>query len=91
MITVAVLIPFTYLGTPKDFWQASVVAAVTSILAAIFVFSSLLTVSTHPIINIEDIELAMKEILCYCRLQCEAFLSGQREMCNATVQTGATD
>uniref|UniRef100_F6VBX7 Amino acid transporter transmembrane domain-containing protein n=1 Tax=Ciona intestinalis TaxID=7719 RepID=F6VBX7_CIOIN len=30
LIITAVLIPFTWLGTPKDFWQAAIMAAVTT-------------------------------------------------------------
>lgn len=42
LIVTAALIPVTLLGTPKDFWQVAAVAATTSILAAIFVFASLI-------------------------------------------------
>ncbi|XP_039263499.2 uncharacterized protein LOC120339438 [Styela clava] len=43
LIVTGVLTPFTWLGTPKDFWQAGVVAACTSVIASFFVFGSLMT------------------------------------------------
>lgn len=49
VITVAVLIPISWLGTPKDFWQAAVIGASTSILAAIFVFASLMQVRARVV------------------------------------------
>jgi len=37
LICAAVLTPGTWLGTPKDFWMSGVIAAVTSMIAAIFI------------------------------------------------------
>lgn len=38
LISTAVLLPFTWLGTPKDFWQASVVAVISTSVACLVVF-----------------------------------------------------
>ena len=46
LIITALLTPVSWLGTPKDFWQIAAVAATTSILAAIFVFASLISVKS---------------------------------------------
>ncbi|XP_039264193.2 uncharacterized protein LOC120340007 [Styela clava] len=49
MITTGCLIPLSWLGTPKDFWQAGIIAACTSIGAAFFVFGSMIkATSNHP-------------------------------------------
>lgn len=38
----AAMLPFTWLGTPKDFWQASIVAAASTALACLVIFVELL-------------------------------------------------
>ncbi|XP_071531714.1 uncharacterized protein [Panulirus ornatus] len=38
----AVLMPCTWLGTPKDFWQASVLAVVSTVLACVVIFVEVL-------------------------------------------------
>nr|XP_039263903.1 amino acid transporter AVT1E-like isoform X2 [Styela clava] len=47
MITTGVLIPLSWLGTPKDFWQAGIIAACASIVAAFFVFGSMITSTSN--------------------------------------------
>jgi len=46
MIFGAALVPFTWLGTPKDFWQASVMAVVATVVAIVVVIVELLLNNT---------------------------------------------
>jgi len=43
----AVLLPLSWLGTPKDFWQAGVIAAVTTSIGAVFIIAGLAVVSIN--------------------------------------------
>ena len=45
----AVLLPFSWLGTPKDFWQAGVLAAITTSVGAVFIVAGLAVVSACKI------------------------------------------
>ncbi|XP_069161826.1 uncharacterized protein [Procambarus clarkii] len=42
LVTAGVVLPFTWLGTPKDFWQASVIAVVATAIACIVIFVEIL-------------------------------------------------
>ncbi|ROT83183.1 Proton-coupled amino acid transporter 4 [Penaeus vannamei] len=42
LVVAAVILPFTWLGTPKDFWQASVLAVVSTAVACIVIFIQIL-------------------------------------------------
>nr|XP_053644910.1 uncharacterized protein LOC128697303 [Cherax quadricarinatus] len=42
LITAVLLLPLTWLGTPKDFWQASVLAATATAVACIVIFIELI-------------------------------------------------
>ncbi|CAL4084208.1 unnamed protein product, partial [Meganyctiphanes norvegica] len=42
LIVGAVFIPFTWAGTPKDFWQASVVAVISTVAACVIIFVQML-------------------------------------------------
>ncbi|XP_047477139.1 amino acid transporter AVT1B-like isoform X1 [Penaeus chinensis] len=42
LIVAAVILPFTWLGTPKDFWQASVLAVISTAVACIVIFIQIL-------------------------------------------------
>ena len=44
-IVAGCLLPFSWLGTPKDFWQAGVLAAITTTVGAVFIVASLGVVS----------------------------------------------
>lgn len=49
LVVTAVLLPFTWLGTPKDFWQASVIAAGSTALACLVIFIELIIeTDQHP-------------------------------------------
>ncbi|CAK8681446.1 unnamed protein product [Clavelina lepadiformis] len=41
LIVTAFLIPLTWLGTPKDFWQAAIIAAATSAIAGILIVAGI--------------------------------------------------
>ena len=45
MVVAAVLTPFTWLGTPKDFWLTAFLAAATTTIAAVFIVVDLGVVS----------------------------------------------
>ena len=45
VIVVAALTPLTWLGTPKDFWQAGIIAATTTSIGGIIVVISLAVVN----------------------------------------------
>lgn len=42
LVMAAVVMPFTWLGTPKDFWQASVIAVVSTAIACFVIFIELM-------------------------------------------------
>ncbi|CAL4105400.1 unnamed protein product, partial [Meganyctiphanes norvegica] len=42
LIVAAVFIPFTWAGTPKDFWQASVVAVISTVICCVIIFVQML-------------------------------------------------
>lgn len=44
-VVTLIMLPFTWLGTPKDFWQASVVAAASTGLACMVIFVELIVES----------------------------------------------
>ncbi|XP_068244512.1 uncharacterized protein [Palaemon carinicauda] len=49
LILGAVALPFTWLGTPKDFWQASIIAVVATAIACIVIFVEiLLEIDDYP-------------------------------------------
>lgn len=48
LILFGVLAPLTWLGTPKDFWQAGMLGAASSIVAAILIAIGLLVVISLP-------------------------------------------
>ena len=41
----SILLPLSWLGTPKDFWQAGVLAAATTSIGAVFIVAGLAVVS----------------------------------------------
>ncbi|XP_042214086.1 amino acid transporter AVT1B-like [Homarus americanus] len=49
LITAALVMPFTWLGTPKDFWQASVLAVTTTTIACVVILVEIiLEKDLHP-------------------------------------------
>ncbi|KAK7063065.1 hypothetical protein SK128_023880 [Halocaridina rubra] len=45
LITAGILLPFTWLGTPKDFWQASIIAVIATAIACVVIFIMILVQS----------------------------------------------
>lgn len=53
----AILLPFTFLGTPKDFQEIGFLAMATSGMAVVLIFVMLAYVSGHPIDSTKSIKL----------------------------------
>uniref|UniRef100_F6VBN4 Amino acid transporter transmembrane domain-containing protein n=1 Tax=Ciona intestinalis TaxID=7719 RepID=F6VBN4_CIOIN len=60
LIITAVLIPFTWLGTPKDFWQAAIMAAVTTGIGGLLATIALIVIMILIVLYVQNVIIDTK-------------------------------